>query len=85
MTLTKNATNYNLQDKIGEVNVNGGVSVNEDGSINININTDNNGYISYSKNPQGYVNINGGFEEQNDLIDYMQSLVAQVFTELGVD
>ena len=38
MTLTKNSTNYNVQDKIGDVNVNGTVSVNEDNSINININ-----------------------------------------------
>ena len=46
MTLTKNSTNYLIQDTFGEVNVNGSASVNEDKSINININTDNGEYAS---------------------------------------
>ena len=69
MTLTKNSTNYNVQDKIGDVNVNGTVSVNVDNSINININTDNGGYASYSRNAEGFVNFNSSFNEANDLID----------------
>jgi hypothetical protein len=83
MTLSKSSTNYQVQDKIGDVNVTGNVAVNEDGSININVNTDNGGYASYSKNNQGYVNFNTGFNEENDLIDYVQALIGEVFEELG--
>jgi hypothetical protein len=83
MTLTKNSTNYNVQDKINDVNVNGNVSVNEDGSINININTDNGGYASYTKNAEGNVNFNSSFNEANDLIDYMQTLVGEILQELA--
>ena len=82
MTLTKNSTNYNVQDKIGDVNVNGNVSVNEDGSITININSDNGGYASYTKNAEGNVNFNSSFNEANDLIDYMQGLVGAIRQEL---
>ena len=82
MTLTKNSTNYSISDKIGEVNVYGNVSVNEDRSISININTDNGGYASYTKNPEGFINFNSSFNEANDLIDYMQALIADVFNEL---
>ena len=83
MTLTKNSTNYNVQDKIGDVNVNGTVSVNVDNSINININTDNGGYASYSRNAEGFVNFNSSFNEANDLIDYMQGLVGEIRQELN--
>jgi hypothetical protein len=83
MTLTKNSTNYNVQDKINDVNVNGSVSVNEDGTINININTDNGGYASYTKNAEGFVNFNSSFNEANDLIDYMQSLIGAIRQELN--
>jgi len=83
MTLTKNSTNYNVQDKINDVNVNGSVSVNEDNSINININTDNGGYASYSRNAEGFVNFNSSFNEANDLIDYMQGLVGAIRQELN--
>jgi hypothetical protein len=83
MTLTKNSTNYNVQDKINDVNVNGNVSVNEDGSINININTDNSGYASYTRNAEGFVNFNSSFNEMNDLIDYMQTLVGAIRQELN--
>ena len=83
MTLTKNSTNYSVQDKIGDVNVNGGVSVNEDGSISININSDNGGYASFSRSNEGYINFNSSFNEANDLIDYMQTLVGQIMQELG--
>lgn len=83
MTLTKNSTNYNVKDKIGDVNVNGTVSVNEDNSINININTDNGGYASYSRNAEGFVNFNSSFNEANDLIDYMQDLVGSIRQELN--
>jgi hypothetical protein len=83
MTLTKNSTNYNVQDKINDVNVNGSVSVNEDNSINININTDNGGYASYSRNAEGFVNFNSSFNEANDLIDYMQCLIGEIRQELN--
>ena len=83
MTLTKNSTNYNVQDKIGDVNVNGSVSVNEDNSINININTDNGGYASYSRNAEGFVNFNSSFNEANDLIGYMQGLIGEIRQELN--
>ena len=83
MTLTKNSTNYNVQDKINDVNVNGNVSVNEDGSINININTDNGGYASDTRNAEGFVNFNSSFNEANDLIDYMQTLVGAIRQELN--
>jgi hypothetical protein len=82
MTLTKNSTNYQIQDKIGDVNVNGTVSVNEDNSINININTDNGSYASYSRNAEGFINFNSSFNEANDLIDYMQGLVGAILQEL---
>lgn len=83
MTLTKNSTNYNVKDKIGDVNVNGTVSVNEDNSISININTDNGSYASYSRNTEGFVNFNSSFNEANDLIDYMQGLVGSIRQELN--
>lgn len=83
MTLTKNSTNYNIQDKIGDVNVNGTVSVNEDNSINININTDNGSYASYSRNAEGFINFTSSFNEANDLIDYMQGLVGTIRQELN--
>ena len=83
MKLTKNSTNYNVKDKIGDVNVNGTVSVNEDNSISININTDNGGYASYSRNTEGFVNFNSSFNEANDLIDYMQGLVGSIRQELN--
>ena len=83
MKLTKNSTNYNVQDKIEDVNVNGTVSVNEDNSISININTDNGGYASYSINVEGFVNFNSSFNEANDLIDYMQGLVGEIRQELN--
>ena len=80
MTLTKNSTNYNVQDKIGDVNVNGTVSVNEDNSINININTDNGEYASYTKNADGFINFNASYKEASNMIDYMQTLVEEVMT-----
>ena len=83
MTLTKNSTNYNIQDTIGEVNVRGTVALNEDNSINISISTDNGGYASYSKSAEGFVNFNTSFNAANDLIDYTQGLVADILEELG--
>ena len=83
MTLTKSSTNYTVNDKIGDVNVNGNVSVNEDNTINISINTDNGGYASFSRNAEGFVNFNSSFNEANDLIDYMQGLVGAIRQELN--
>lgn len=83
MTLTKNSTNYSVVDTIDEVNVNGSVQVNEEGTISISINTDNGGYASYSKDANGFVNFNSSFNQANDLIDYMQGLIEAVFTELN--
>ena len=78
MTLTKNSTNYVIQDTFGEVNVNGNASVNEDKSINININTDNGEYASYTKNADGFINFNASYKEASNMIDYMQTLVEEV-------
>ena len=78
MTLTKNSTNYLIQDTFGEVNVNGSASVNEDKSINININTDNGEYASYTKNADGFINFNASYKEASNMIDYMQNLVKEV-------
>ena len=78
MTLTKNSTNYLIQDTFGEVNVNGNASVNEDKSINININTDNGEYASYTKNANGFINFNASYKEASNMIDYMQNLVKEV-------
>ena len=80
MTLTKNSTNYLIQDTFGEVNVNGNASVNEDKSINININTDNGEYASYTKNADGFINFNASYKETSNMIDYMQTLVEEVIT-----
>ena len=80
MTLTKNSTNYLIQDTFGEVNVNGNASVNEDKSINININTDNGEYASYTKNANGFINFNASYKEASNMIDYMQTLVEEVMT-----
>ena len=80
MTLTKNSTNYVIQDTFGEVNVNGNASVNEDKSINININTDNGEYASYTKNADGFINFNASYKEASNMIDYMQTLVEEVVT-----
>ena len=78
MTLTKNSTNYLIQDTFGEVNVNGNASINEDKSINININTDNGEYASYTKNADGSINFNASYKEASNMIDYMQTLVEEV-------
>lgn len=78
MTLTKNSTNYLIQDTFGEVNVNGNASVNEDKSINININTDNGEYASYTKNADGFINFNASYKEASNMIDYMRTLVEEV-------
>ena len=78
MTLTKNSTNYVIQDTFGEVNVNGNASVNEDKSINISINTDNGEYASYTKNADGLINFNANYREASNMIDYMQTLVEEV-------
>ena len=80
MTLTKNSTNYLIQDTFGEVNVNGNASVNEDKSINISINTDNGEYASYTKNADGFINFNASYKEASNMIDYMQTLVEEVMT-----
>ena len=80
MTLTKNSVNYLIQDTFGEVNVNGNASVNEDKSINININTDNGEYASYTKNVDGFINFNASYKEASNMIDYMQTLVEEVMT-----
>ena len=78
MTLTKNSVNYLIQDTFGEVNVNGNASVNEDKSINININTDNGEYASYTKNANGFINFNASYKEASNMIDYMRTLVEEV-------
>lgn len=78
MTLTKNSTNYLIQDTLGEVNVNGNASINEDKSINISINTDNGEYASYTKNADGSINFNASYKEVSNMIDYMQNLVKEV-------
>ena len=83
MTLTKSSTNYSVRDKIQDVDVYGNVSVNEDGSVNISINSDNGGYASYTRSGEGVVNFNSSFNEANDLIDYMQSLVGEIRQELA--
>ena len=83
MTLTKNSTNYLIQDTFGEVNVNGNASVNEDKSINININTDNGEYASYTKNVDGFINFNASYKEASNMIDYMQTLVEEVITGIA--
>lgn len=83
MTLTKNSTNYLIQDTLGEVNVNGSASVNEDKSINININTDNGEYASYTKNTDGFINFNASYKEASNMIDYMQTLVEEVITGIA--
>ena len=83
MTLTKNSTNYLIQDTFGEVNVNGNASVNEDKSINISINTDNGEYASYTKNIDGFINFNASYKEASNMIDYMQTLVEEVITGIA--
>lgn len=83
MTLTKNSTNYLIQDTFGEVNVNGNASINEDKSINININTDNGEYASYTKNADGFINFNASYKEASNMIDYMQTLVEEVITGIA--
>ena len=83
MTLTKNSTNYLIQDTFGEVNVNGNASINEDKSINININADNGEYASYTKNADGFINFNASYKEASNMIDYMQTLVEEVMTGIA--
>ena len=83
MTLTKNSTNYLIQDTFGEVNVTGNASVNEDKSINININADNGEYASYTKNADGVINFNASYKEASNMIDYMQTLVEEVITGIA--
>ena len=83
MTLTKNSTNYLIQDIFGEVNVTGNASVNEDKSINININVDNGEYASYTKNADGFINFNASYKEASNMIDYMQTIVEEVIAEIA--
>ena len=60
------------------INVNGSASINEDKSINININTDNGEYASYTKNADGFINFSANYREASNMIDYMQNLVKEV-------
>ena len=83
MTLTKNSTNYLIQDTFGEVNVNGSASINEEKSINVNINTDNGEYASYTKNADGFINFNASYKEASNMIDYMQTIVEEVIAEIA--
>ena len=83
MTLTKNSTNYLIQDTFGEVSVNGSASVNEDKSINININADNGEYASYTKNADGFINFNASYKEASNMIDYMQTLIEEVIAGIA--
>lgn len=83
MTLSKSSVNYKVQDKIEDVNVNGTVAVNQDGTISISINTDNGGYASYTRGVDGFVNFNSSFNEENDLIDYVQTLIRDIRVELA--
>jgi hypothetical protein len=78
MTLSKSSTNYRVQDTIEDVNVNGTVVVGNDGTINISINTDNGGYASYTRGVDGFINFNSSFNEANDLIDYVQTLISDI-------
>ena len=78
MILSKSSINYKVQDTIEDVNVNGTVSVGQDGTINISVNTDDGGYASYTRGSDGSVNFNSSFNEANDLIDYMQTLIVDI-------
>ena len=83
MTLSKSSTNYRVQDTIEDVNVSGTVVVGNDGTINISINTDNGGYASYTRGVDGFVNFNSSFNEANDLIDYVQTLISDIRISLN--
>ena len=83
MILRKSSINYRVQDTIDNVNVNGTVSVSQDGTIDISINTDDGGYASYTRGSDGFVNFNSSFSEKNDLIDYMQVLVGDIRVALN--
>ena len=85
MTLSKSSTNYRVQDTIEDVNVSGTVAVGSDGTINISINTDNGGYASYTRGVDGFVNFNSSFNEANDLIDYVQTLITDIRISLDND
>jgi hypothetical protein len=85
MTLSKSSTNYRVQDTIEDVNVNGTVVVGNDGTINISINTDNGGYASYTRGVDGFINFNSSFNEANDLIDYVQTLISDIRISLDND
>ena len=83
MTLSKSSTNYKVQDTIEDVNVSGTVAVGSDGTINISINTDNGGYASYTRGVDGFINFNSSFNEANDLIDYVQTLISDIRISLN--
>jgi hypothetical protein len=85
MTLSKSSTNYRVQDTIEDVNVSGSVVVGNDGTINISINTDNGGYASYTRGVDGFINFNSSFNEANDLIDYVQTLISDIRISLDND
>ena len=85
MTLSKSSTNYRVQDTIEDVNVSGTVVVGNDGTINISINTDNGGYASYTRGVDGFINFNSSFNEANDLIDYVQTLISDIRISLDND
>jgi hypothetical protein len=65
------------------VNVTGTVTVNQDGTISISISTDNGGYASYTRGIDGFINFNSSFNEANDLIDYVQTLIIDIRASLN--
>ena len=83
MTLTKNFENYLLNDKLGEVNVSGHVEKIMEGGINISISTDDGSSAYYSKDINNHVSFNFGFDEDKNIVDYMQTLVENILQALA--
>jgi hypothetical protein len=85
MKLTKRSVNYIIEDTVNEATVTGNVDVLIDGTISITINIGSGNYASLTKHPDGKTDFNCSFDESNDLIDYAQSLSAQVFEQLKAE
>lgn len=85
MILTKNSENYQIQDTVNDVNVTGNATVNTNGDISLNLNTEDGAWMSYSENADGRCSLNINYNKDNDPTDYAQAAIASALAQLKKD
>ena len=82
MTVTKSSENYQIQDTVNDVNVTGNATVNANGDISLNLNTEDGAWMSYSENADGRCSLNINYNKDNDPTDYAQAAIASALAQL---